>query len=78
MWNKDWGVTHVTASSKPKPSPEFPDLATCLECHKEPVTQSSRRRKDQTISKKGTRNSLEDGYMNNRTTSSFLIAVMSF
>ncbi len=31
----------------------FPDLATCLECHKEPVTQSSQEEKIRQFQKKG-------------------------
>jgi hypothetical protein len=75
MWNKDWGVMHVTASSKPKPSPEYLTWPPALNAIKNPLPNPHKKKRSDNF-KKRDKKFLGDGYMNNRTTSSFLIAVM--
>ncbi len=56
----------------------MPDIAVCLECHKEPVTQSPEEEKIRQFAKKGEADSLEANLPASLIMSSILIDAMSF
>jgi hypothetical protein len=77
MWDKDWGVTHVTAFSKPKPSPGYLTLTPAWNATRN-LSQKPPRKKRSDNFKKKDKKFLGNEYTNNRTMSSFLIGAMLF
>ena len=51
--NRGWDVTPVIEYYKTQTFSGMPDIAVCLECHKEPVTQSPEEEKIRQFAKRG-------------------------